>query len=104
MSFISHLLGIKHVCGNSWDTMDSSIDAVEASVDAMEARLGEDAAKVGVGSNGPHHMLASVEGVEHGVSHGGGCVVGHSGGDVVAVGHQGRWPTIGGGDVVGHAA
>ena len=62
--------------------------------------------KMGVGSNGPHHRVASVEGVEHGVSHGGGDVVGHtacwatrhvghSGGDVAGPeGHAiGHWET-----------
>ena len=54
----------------------------------MEAIVGDYATSVGVGSNCPHHSLASMEGVEHGVSHGGGDAVGHGGGDVAgAEGH-----------------
>ena len=51
---------------------------MESTIEAMEARVGEDVAKVGVGSESPHHRLASVEGVEHGASHGGGEVVGQA--------------------------
>ena len=51
---------------------------MDSSIDAVDARVGEDAAKVGVGRDCPLHRVASVEGVEHGVSHGGGDVVGHT--------------------------
>merc|ERR1719300_981362 len=51
---------------------------MEACIDAMEPMVGDGATSVGVGSNCPHHRLASMEGVEHGVSH----AVGHGGNDV----------------------
>ena len=59
---------LEHVCGNS----------SESTIEAMEARVGEDGAKVGVGSESPHQRLAGVEGGEHGVSQGGGDVLGHA--------------------------
>ena len=52
---------------------------MEACIDAMEAMGGDDATSVRVGSNCPRHRLASMEGVEHGVSHGGGDVAGAEG-------------------------
>ena len=78
------------------------VDGLDACVDpVVEAGVCE--ANVGVGSDCPHHRLASMEWVEHGVSHGGGNAVGHSGGhmagpeghvvdDACAIGH---WETGG---------
>ena len=63
--------------------MKTRSDAMDPGVDAMDARVGDDAANVVAGSNCPHHRLASMEWVEHGVSHGGCDAVGHSGGHVV---------------------
>jgi len=54
---------------------------MDSSVDAMDAGVGDDAANVV--SNCPHHRLASMEWVEHGVSHGGCDAVSHSGGHMV---------------------
>merc|ERR1719500_1555565 len=60
----------------------SRVDGADACVDpVVEAGVHE--ANVGIGNNCPHHRLASMEGVEHGVSHGGGDAVGQSGGHMV---------------------
>ena len=59
--------------------MKARSDSMDSSVDTMETRVGDDAANVVAGSNCPHHRLASMEWVEHGVSHGGCDAVSYSG-------------------------